>query len=303
MAKTRDNVPATEITPAWAEFSGKVNLNLWPALKGRLSADDQAKFANDRGAIIKALRSGFTTTAAETSQGVTTSNTLFGKLTVESVPQPYPNGFRFRSIEEQLIRLAPFFPGLNASKIALLDLPPLPTQAEAYMVFPLYIRLVAFGSFSDYTYGRALRMMIKKNRLALRPSCKGFVRYHISGHYLQISKRTNEALRCSTSADYDYIVCPVQVSKRHLGSLPNKALVDLLPNEFCLGPLEIRCLLISHPELADMGTYQCLGVHYRRDLVYPYNRVMTLVGSLLGSRHEDVEYHDGNLYTPTGFII
>lgn len=313
MASIHDNVADALDVRSWAEFTGKLNSYLWPALKDRLSPEQVKRLANDKAAVIQALRKGFIGNGEENLNHTGLVGLFAHRVRIGAMACNYPAGFKFRSIEEQLIRLGRFFPTLRPP-INPCDLPPLPTGAEACFVFPDF-RRVGPHKHRDIRVRlcAAVKKMLQQNLLKLGESCRGDFagRSHITPNYLRIDHRTDDGLNYWRNDLHDYIICPGQVGMRHAGSYHERVLVDLAPNEFCLTPFEVRCLLITHPELQGHYIFQCCGVDYRkgRDTRYYnyryFNSTLCIIGEATLAAHEigwDYRLDDPPLYTPTCFI-
>ena len=167
----------------------------------------------------------------------------------------YPAGRKIKTIQQQLLLLAGYFPSLKA-KLSSVGKPP--SAAEGWIVIPNY-------SVIALDYNQALETaldLLQKERPRLLNWRKG----ELGKNYLRLTRRTEKALHKLNKMNRgDYLVIPAQLGLRHLGRSARRTHILLETNEFGLGPFETTIFLLTHPEWLstpdDLGI-DCIGCEY-----------------------------------------
>jgi len=170
---------------------------------------------------------------------------------------PYPQGFRIRTVQEQLEVLTMFFPNLDASHAQELASGDLPAGAEGWAVIP---RPNKFG-----TYHGALGMvveLISKNR-----KFKNMLEGNLTDRHLRLTEKTKQVQdKLTIEQPGDYMVFPFQFGNKWRGDSVRDARFCFEDNEFGLGPYEVAILLLTHPDRItgrDQLIIDCAGGEYR----------------------------------------
>lgn len=170
----------------------------------------------------------------------------------------YPKKFHYRSIEEQVAFWTQQYPDLDATHVADLTAAHLPEGAESWVVMPKPSNL-------GETYHDALEVVLDLI-IKSRPF-KNWREGQLSPDYFRLSEKTKQALdTLEKETPGDFLVIAVQFCKRHLGRSIRRARVCFASNEFGLGPYEVICMFLLHPEWIS-GTEEefyifCAGAEY-----------------------------------------
>ena len=157
-----------------------------------------------------------------------------------SSKRTYPKDFRYRSVEEQVEFWAKVYPDLDATYVAGLTASPVPDGAESYMVMPKPGKLGA-------TYNAALEVVL--GLIATSRSFKNWREGELGPDRLRLNEQTRHVLeKLERETPGDFLVIAVQFGKRHLGQSVRRARVCFAGNEFGLGPYEVICMMLMHPE-------------------------------------------------------
>ncbi|MFW6126460.1 MAG: hypothetical protein ACOC58_05075 [Chloroflexota bacterium] len=160
----------------------------------------------------------------------------------------YPVGWRFRSLREQLDTLGAFFPELRWEAGLRGQLP---REAEGWLVVPKPWKLAQ-------TYNEALEQVLGHLQRA-RPRFSNGREGRLGPEHLSLTDRTYRVLgELERDTPGDFLVLAVQSGLRHRASSVGEVRERLAGDEFCLGPLEIASLLLTHPDR--LGDYEHLGI-------------------------------------------
>ena len=160
----------------------------------------------------------------------------------------YPAGWRLKGIEQQLLVLEQFFPGLTFEA----EVPAsLPGGAEGWLLVPKPSRIAR-------SYNEALQRLLSLGTSA-RPRFLNSRDGRLGLEHLRLTEETGRVLHeLERSTPGDYLVLAVQCGQQHRAKSVSQARTAYGEKEFGLGPFEVACLLITHPDrLAD---YEHLGI-------------------------------------------
>lgn len=180
----------------------------------------------------------------------------------------YPEGFRIRSVQEQVKALQELdpFKNLDASHVSKLAGGKLPDGAEGWAVIPKYLKMTE-------SYHEALEFALHllaadrkfRNRLATR---EGEL---TTEKDLRLAEKTGKAHAKLDEQPGDFWVFPFQFGLSHRGRSVRRARVLFTDNEFGLGAYEAAVLLLTHPNRIigpDQLYVDCAGVEYAPGVEY-----------------------------------
>ena len=206
----------------------------------------------------------------------------------------YPPAFRFRSPYDQLTDLRRFslFSDLDASHIESLAPTVRHLSAEFTAVIPKWDRVAS-------SYSEATQLVVALLKEVHGRKFHNYREGELTDQHLRLVDKTTDAYRQLSDQPGDFYVFDAQFGKRWAGTSVRHARARFSPEEFGLGPYEVACLLLSHPERISANDHlniDCAGVEYRtnvRDsfalcLNFSWDRVYNRLG--LGCRSIDYAY-------------
>lgn len=160
----------------------------------------------------------------------------------------YPEGWGLKPVDEQLRLLGQRFPGLELHAEAPSALP---EGAEGWLLVPKPSRVA--GSYHE-ALQRVLAMPPRQGA-AFVTSQEG----KLGPEHLRLTPKTTEALdRLERATPWDFLMLAVQCGLTYCSRSSTQVRRGFREGEFGLGPFEVACLLLTHPErLAD---YEHLGI-------------------------------------------
>jgi len=161
----------------------------------------------------------------------------------------YPQGFKIRSVTEQVEALEKHFPDLDASHVQELASGELPECAEGWAVIPKPDKV-------GKNYHEALESvlaLIAKNR-----EFKNWREGELTKKYMKLTEKTTNAHTTLDEQTGDYWVVPFQFG------IIRRARVVFEKEEFGLGAYEVAILLLTHPDWIQLNclNIDCAGVEY-----------------------------------------
>ena len=171
----------------------------------------------------------------------------------------YPDGFRIRTVQEQLKTLLEHFPNLDYSHVAELASGELPEWAEGWAVIPKPEKV-------GKTYHTALAKVIEL--IAKERKFQNWREGKLSEMHLRLKENTLQAHAKLNEQPGDYWVIPFQFGKKWAGHSVRNAQARFADNEFGLGPYEAAILLLTHPDRitgSNQLYFDCAGCEYRPD--------------------------------------
>jgi len=172
----------------------------------------------------------------------------------------YPEGFIFRTPEEQVLSLLQIFPALDASKVPSL-VPKIHHElAEFTPVIPKWQSIAK-------TYGEALLLVVAKLKLLHGDKFKNYREDKLTDEYVRLVEKTRLVYQQLTSNQKgDFLVFDAQFGKRWAGASVRHGQERYLKEEFGLGPYETGILLLTHPDRVTGNNQlyiECAGIEYR----------------------------------------
>lgn len=175
----------------------------------------------------------------------------------------YPDGFRIRTVQEQVETLLKHFQNLDTSYIEELAKGALPESAEGWAVIPKPKKV-------GKTYYEALSKaiaLIAKNRKFHNWQEEALTEWHLRPFYTRAVVWLNEQ-------PGDFWVVPFQFGLKWRGHSVRNAEERFADNEYGLGPYEVAILLLTHPDRltgSDQLCIDCAGSDYRPDAEGNFN--------------------------------
>jgi len=171
----------------------------------------------------------------------------------------YPEGFRIRTVQEQLELLKQHFPNLDASHVQELASGELPEGAEGWAVIPKPEKI-------GKTYYKALEVVL--DHIAKERKFQNYHEGALTEKHLRLKEKTTQTHAKLDQQPGDFWVILFQFGKKWAGHSVRNAQVRFADNEFGLGPYEAAILLLTHPDRIT-GPNQlyidCAGCEYSPD--------------------------------------
>ena len=169
----------------------------------------------------------------------------------------YPDGFHFRTVDEQVETLLKHFPNLDASHVQELASGEFPEGAEGWAVIPKSDKI---GTYHD-ALAKALELLVKGQKF------QNWIEGKLTERHLRLKEKTAQAHAKLNEQPGDFWVFPFQFSKKWRGhSVQDAQVVRFAESEFGLGPYEAAILMLTHPDRIT-GPNQlyidCAGCEYR----------------------------------------
>jgi len=170
----------------------------------------------------------------------------------------YPDGFKIRSVQEQvkiLLALEPF-KKLDASHVEELASRELSQDAEGWAVIPKLLKVAK-------NYHRALDIVL--DLIAANRQFRNRRKGELTKKHLRLTEKTAKAHAKLDEQPGDFWVFPFQFGLRHAGSSVRRARVCFAENEFGLGVYEAAVLLLTHADRIagpDQLYIDCAGIEY-----------------------------------------
>ena len=168
----------------------------------------------------------------------------------------YPDGFRTRTVQEQLEVLKKHFPNLDASHVQELAKGELPEWAEGWAVIPKPEKV---GTYHE-ALAMAIDLLVKKDR-----KFKNWREGALTEKHLRLKEKTAQAHAKLNKQSGDFWVIPFQFGLKWRGHSVRNAQVRFAESEFGLGPYEVAILLLTHPDrITGQGQLyiDCAGCEY-----------------------------------------
>lgn len=187
----------------------------------------------------------------------------------------YPEGWRLKPVDEQLQLLSQRFPGLALHA----EVPPaLPDGAEGWLLVPKPSRVA--GSYHEAL--QKVLAMPPEQGAAFVTSQEG----KLGPDHLRLTSRTSEALdRLERSTQWDILILAVQCGLTYCSRSSDDVRGGFRQGEFGLGPYEVACLLLTHPErLADFEHLgiDCPGCEYTPDAGGDFDNTLYFIWTMDG---------------------
>lgn len=167
----------------------------------------------------------------------------------------YPDGFRIRTVQEQVESLIRHFPNLDASHVEELANGELPEGAEGWAVIPKFDKL-------GKNYHQALETVL--GLIAKDREFRNWRKGELTGKHMKLSDKTAQSHVKLNEQPGHFWVVPFQFGIRHRGKSVRRARAVFTETEFGLGSYEVAVLLLTHPDRIQHGhlNIDCTGVEY-----------------------------------------
>ena len=168
----------------------------------------------------------------------------------------YPQGFRIRTVQEQLEVLKKHFLNLDASHVEELAKGALSAEAEGWAVIPKPSKVAK-------SYHEALAKVIKL--IAKERKFKNWREGALTEKHLCLKEKTPQTHAKLNKQPGDFWVFPFQFGKKWAGHSVRNAQVRFAESEFGLGPYEAAILLLTHPDRitgSNQLNIDCAGCEY-----------------------------------------
>ena len=168
----------------------------------------------------------------------------------------YPEGFRIRTVQEQVEILLKHFPYLDASHVEELASGELPEKAEGWAVIP---KPNIVGDTSVSALDVILGLIVNDRKF------ENWREGQLTEKYVQLTEKTKVAHATLNQQLGDFWVIPFQFGKLYRGRSVRRARVCFDETEFGLGVYEVAILMLTHPDRI-VGSNQlymdCAGIEY-----------------------------------------
>lgn len=154
----------------------------------------------------------------------------------------YLSGYKPKGITEQTNILRQLFPGIGYADEKLAE-QPLPPNAEGWFAIPRWQSVAK-------TYNEALQKVLDLIKQQRQGKFYNWRKGKLGEKYLRQLERTAKKLEALDDQQngYDILVVAAQFGLRHRGRSVRRAREVMNASEFGLGPFEVGCMLLTHPE-------------------------------------------------------